>query len=216
MPPPGYVGYEEGGVLTEAVRRRPYSVVLFDEVEKAHRDVFNLLLQILDDGILTSGQGDQVNFKNTIIILTSNLGTSHIQEGGEASAIRERVMTEVRGHFRPEFLNRLDDIVLFNPLSEKDITAIVDVQLIGVKKLLEAKNLSMFVHQTAKELLARRGYDPIYGARPLKRLISELILNPLSVKLLEGEFKDGDTIEVGTRTDGELSFTSGTVKKTGT
>lgn len=204
--PPGYVGYEEGGVLTEAVRRRPYSVVLFDEVEKAHRDVFNILLQILDDGILTSGQGDQVNFKNTIIILTSNLGTQYIQEGGTPEEIRSKVMTEVRGHFRPEFLNRLDDIILFNPLTEKEITSIVDVQLQSVKQLLEAKNLSMVVDQKAKELLARRGYDPIYGARPLKRLISEIILNPLATKLLEGEFKDGDTVLIGTGDQGNLTF----------
>jgi len=204
--PPGYVGYEEGGVLTEAVRRRPYSVVLFDEVEKAHHDVFNILLQILDDGILTSGQGDQVNFKNTIIILTSNLGTHYLQEGGDSKEVRQKVMNEVRGHFRPELLNRLDDIILFNPLTQQDLTKIVDIQLQSVKKLLEAKNLSMVVDQKAKELLAQRGYDPVYGARPLKRLISELILNPLATKLLEGEFKDGDTIEVTADNSGELNF----------
>jgi ATP-dependent Clp protease ATP-binding subunit ClpB len=211
--PPGYVGYEEGGVLTEAVRRRPYSVVLFDEVEKAHPDVFNILLQILDDGVLTSGQGDQVNFKNTIIILTSNLGTHHIQEGGVTPGVRERVMVEVRAHFRPEFLNRLDDIILFNPLTEKDLVHIVDIQLGAVKLLLEGKNLSMVVDQKAKEMLARRGYDPVYGARPLKRLISEIILNPLATKLLEGEFKDGDCIEVSADDSGELTFKKGSSRE---
>ena len=204
--PPGYVGYEEGGILTEAVRRRPYSVILFDEVEKAHPDVFNILLQILDDGILTSGQGDKVNFKNTIIILTSNIGTHYIQEGGVTAQVREKVMGDVRGHFRPELINRLDDIILFNPLSEKDLVAIVDVQLEGVKKLLEAKNLSMVVDLKAKELLAKRGYDPVYGARPLKRLISELILNPLSLKLLEGEYKEGDTINLSCNQNSEFVF----------
>jgi len=207
--PPGYVGYEEGGVLTEAVRRRPYSVILFDEVEKAHHDVFNILLQILDDGILTSGQGDQVNFKNTIIILTSNLGTQYIQEGGVSEAVKNRVMADVRNHFRPELLNRLDDIILFNVLSQKNLTTIVDIQLGSLKKLLESKNLSMVVDQKAKETLGRRGYDPVYGARPLKRLISEAILNPLATKLLEGEFKSGDLIEVTTDDKGDLVFKKG-------
>jgi ATP-dependent Clp protease ATP-binding subunit ClpB len=205
--PPGYVGYEEGGLLTEAVRRRPYSVVLFDEVEKAHPDVFNILLQVLDDGILTSGQGTQVNFKNTIIILTSNLGTQHLQAEDEISPkIREKVMQEVRGHFRPEFLNRLDDIILFHPLTKSEITHIVDMQLESVKQLLEARNLSMVVDQKAKEILADRGYDPTYGARPLKRLITELILNPLSEKILEGAFKGGDSILATGNRQGELEF----------
>jgi ATP-dependent Clp protease ATP-binding subunit ClpB len=205
--PPGYVGYEEGGLLTEAVRRRPYSVVLFDEVEKAHPDVFNILLQVLDDGILTSGQGTQVNFKNTIIILTSNLGTQHLQAEDEISPkIREKVMQEVRGHFRPEFLNRLDDIILFHPLTKSEITHIVDIQLESVKQLLEARNLSMVVDQKAKEILADRGYDPTYGARPLKRLITELILNPLSEKILEGAFKGGDSILATGNRQGELEF----------
>ena len=191
--PPGYVGYEQGGVLTEAIRRRPYSVILFDEVEKAHPDVFNVLLQILDDGILTDSLGNQVNFKNTIIILTSNLGTQYIQEeGGLNEKVRQRVLQDVRGHFRPEFLNRLDDIILFSPLSREELTEIVDIQLESVKKLLQAKNLSMVVGQKVKELLAERGYDPVYGARPLKRLITEVILNPLATKLLEGEFKSGE------------------------
>ena len=205
--PPGYIGYEEGGVLTEAVRRRPYSVILFDEVEKAHNDVFNILLQVLDDGILTSGQGDPVNFKNTIIILTSNLGTSYLQEDGVTESSKAKVMSEVRGHFRPELLNRLDDIVLFNPLSIDELTKIVDVQLVSVKKLLQGKNLSMVVDQKVKEVLAQRGFDPAYGARPLKRLISEIILNPLANKILEGEFKDGDTVGVTVDAKGELAFT---------
>ncbi|MBI1861424.1 MAG: ATP-dependent chaperone ClpB [Deltaproteobacteria bacterium] len=198
--PPGYVGYEEGGALTEAVRRRPYSVVLFDEVEKAHHDVFNILLQVLDDGILTSGQGTQVDFKNTIIILTSNLGTQFIQEGG--ADMKERVMTEVRGHFRPELLNRLDDIIIFSPLSEEQLTHIVDIQLEGVKQLLGGKNLSMVVTAEATQWLGKRGYDPVFGARPLKRLITEKILNPLAQKLLEGEFKDGDTIQFSAENGG--------------
>jgi ATP-dependent Clp protease ATP-binding subunit ClpB len=205
--PPGYVGYEEGGVLTEAVRRRPYSVILFDEVEKAHPDVFNILLQVLDDGILTSGQGTQVNFKNTIIILTSNLGTQHLQAEDEISPkIREKVMQEVRSHFRPEFLNRLDDIILFHPLTKPEITHIVDIQLESVKQLLEARNLSMVVDQKAKEILADRGYDPTYGARPLKRLITELILNPLSEKILAGDFKAGDSILATGSRQGDIEF----------
>ncbi|MFM8313724.1 MAG: ATP-dependent chaperone ClpB [Deltaproteobacteria bacterium] len=205
--PPGYVGYEEGGILTEAVRRRPYSVVLFDEVEKAHPDVFNILLQVLDDGILTSGQGNQVNFKNTIIILTSNLGTQHLQaEEAITAKTREKVMHEVRSHFRPEFLNRLDDMILFHPLSKSEITHIVDIQLESVKQLLEAKNLSMVIDHSAKEILAERGYDPTFGARPLKRLITELILNPLSEKILAGDFRSGDSILISGGRGGELEF----------
>lgn len=203
--PPGYVGYEEGGVLTEAVRRRPYSVVLFDEVEKAHKDVFNVLLQMLDDGILTSGQGDQVSFKNTIIILTSNLGTQYMLEEGISEKIREKVMQDVRGHFRPELLNRMDDIILFTPLTKPELTRIVDIQLESVKQLLESKNLSMVVDLKAKELLADRGYDPVYGARPLKRLITELILNPLATKLLEGAFPEGSVVHISERNK-ELTF----------
>lgn len=212
--PPGYVGYEEGGVLTEAVRRRPYSVVLFDEVEKAHPDVFNILLQVLDDGILTSGQGATVNFKNTIIILTSNLGTHFIQQSGQINEeIRKKVMGEVRSHFRPEFLNRLDDIILFSPLSKAELTHIVNIQLDSVKELLEAKNLSMVVDGKVKELLGERGYDPIYGARPLKRLITEVILNPLANRLLEGGFKSGDTITMTVGDQGEIIFSKETPPK---
>jgi ATP-dependent Clp protease ATP-binding subunit ClpB len=205
--PPGYVGYEEGGILTEAVRRRPYSVVLFDEVEKAHPDVFNILLQVLDDGILTSGQGTQVNFKNTIIILTSNLGSQHLLETSNDAKAKELVMGEVRRHFRPELLNRLDDLIVFHHLEKSQLTQIVDIQLENVKKLLEGKNLSMVVDRKAKELLAERGYDPIYGARPLKRLITDLILNPLSIRLLEGEFQPGDEVAIDVNASGEIEFT---------
>ena len=207
--PPGYVGYEEGGLLTEAVRRRPYSVVLFDEVEKAHHDVFNILLQVLDDGILTDSHGNHVNFKNTIIILTSNLGTQFLLEEGTSEAGKKKVMQEVRGHFRPELLNRLDDIIMFNPLSKEELTKIVDIQLDSVKKLLEQKNLSMVVSRELKELLAQRGYDPVYGARPLKRLITEVLLNPLANKLLEGEFKSGDTVDMTVSKSGEVVFQKG-------
>lgn len=204
--PPGYVGYEEGGVLTEAVRRRPYCVILFDEVEKAHHDVLNILLQVLDDGILTSGQGDQVNFKNTITILTSNLGTQYLQEKGLTSEAKARVMEEVRAHFRPELLNRLDDIVMFNPLTQDNLTRIVDIQLRSVKQLLESKNLSIVVDEKVKELLAIQGYDPVYGARPLKRLITEAILNPLASKLLAGEFREADTITLQRSEKGGILF----------
>jgi len=204
--PPGYVGYEEGGLLTEAVRRRPYSVILFDEVEKAHRDVFNILLQVLDDGILTDGHGNKVDFKNTIIILTSNLGTQHLVPGEPVTeAVRQQMMLDVRAHFRPEFLNRLDDIIIFEPLTQEQITSIVDLQLASLKKLLEGKNLSMVVDSKAKELLGSRGYDPVYGARPLKRLIADLILNPLANKLLVGEFAPGDQIKVSLE-KGEIVF----------
>lgn len=204
--PPGYVGYEEGGILTEAVRRRPYCVILFDEVEKAHHDVFNLFLQILDEGHLTDSHGNQVNFKNTIIILTSNLGTQFLLEDGVNEKSRAKVLQEVRGHFRPELLNRLDDIITFNPLSQEDLTKIVDIQLEGVRKLLEAKDLSIVVDQEVKVALGKRGYDPMYGARPLKRLITDVILNPLANKLLEGQFKPRDTIAMSMDRQGEIQF----------
>jgi ATP-dependent Clp protease ATP-binding subunit ClpB len=181
--------------------------VLFDEVEKAHPDVFNILLQVLDDGILTSGQGTQVNFKNTIIILTSNLGSQHLLETSNDAKAKELVMGEVRRHFRPELLNRLDDLIVFHHLEKSQLTQIVDIQLENVKKLLEGKNLSMVVDRKAKELLAERGYDPIYGARPLKRLITDLILNPLSIRLLEGEFQPGDEVAIDVNASGEIEFT---------
>jgi len=206
--PPGYVGYEEGGQLTEAVRRKPYSVVLFDEVEKAHPDVFNALLQVLDDGRLTDGQGRTIDFRNAVIIMTSNLGSQLIQEGllttggdGAEEAIiprpvRDAVMTELRATFRPEFLNRVDEVVLFHPLTRAQLRTIVDLQLERFERLLEGKNLSLEVTSAAKDLIAREGYDPAYGARPLKRAMQRLLLDELAMKLLQGEFHPGDTIIV--------------------
>ena len=207
--PPGYVGYEEGGQLTEAVRRKPYSVVLFDEIEKAHPDVFNALLQVLDDGRLTDGQGRVVDFRNTVIIMTSNIGSQLIQEsllareadGDEGGTqiperVREGVMAELRAHFRPEFLNRLDEIVLFHPLTRSQLRKIVDIQLARFEKLLAEKNLHVEVSEAAKDLIAEAGYDPAYGARPLKRAIQRMLLDELAMKLLRGEFEPGDTIEV--------------------
>jgi ATP-dependent Clp protease ATP-binding subunit ClpB len=205
--PPGYVGYEEGGLLTEAVRRRPYSVILFDEVEKAHRDVFNILLQMLDDGVLTDSHGNKVNFKNTIIILTSNLGSTHLEPGETISEnVRQKIMQEVKGHFRPELLNRLDDTIIFEPLSHEQIGKIVELQLASVKKLLESRNLSIVADLKVREYLAKRGYDPVYGARPLKRLITETILNPLANALLEGRFKAGDQLKIEIDSKGQLQF----------
>ena len=225
--PPGYVGYEEGGQLSEAVRRRPYSVVLFDEIEKAHHDVFNVLLQVLDDGRLTDGQGRTVDFKNTIVIMTSNLGSPIIQEyfvnsergtrnaESKNSALRtpnsalakmeQAVLAELKRHFRPEFLNRVDDVIIFQSLDEEELARIVDIQLEKLKKRLAQQKLTLDVDSAAKKLLATEGYDPQFGARPLKRAVQERILNPLSMRLLEGEFKPGDKIKV-TAKDGELVF----------
>jgi len=205
--PPGYVGYDEGGVLTEAVRRRPYQVVLFDEVEKAHPDVFNVLLQVLDDGRLTDGQGRTVDFKNTLIILTSNLGSSHLaalKDGESAESVREQVMEEVRRAFRPEFLNRLDEILLFNRLSRAHMTDIVEVQMQKLLKLLAERKIELKLDAKALQWLANRGYDPVYGARPLKRVIQRSLQNPLATQLLEGRIHDGDTVEVGVE-NGELT-----------
>src|SRR5690349_705127 len=205
--PPGYVGYDEGGVLTEAVRRRPYQVILFDEVEKAHPDVFNVLLQVLDDGRLTDGQGRTVDFKNTLIVLTSNLGSAHLaalKEGESAETVREQVMEEVRRAFRPEFLNRLDEILLFNRLSRAHMTDIVDIQLNHLRKLLADRKVELKVDSKALQWLANRGYDPVYGARPLKRVIQRSLQNPLATQLLEGKVSDGDTVDV-TVQNGELS-----------
>lgn len=202
--PPGYVGYEEGGVLTEAVRRRPYQVILFDEVEKAHPDVFNTLLQVLDDGRLTDGQGRTVDFKNTVIILTSNLGSEYLvqlEDGESVDKARDDVMKVVRGTFRPEFLNRLDDILLFQKLSRAQMKDIVLIQLRGLEKLLSAKNITMDVSALAQEGLAARGYDPVYGARPLKRVIQNTVQNPLAQKLLSGDIKQGDHITVDLKDD---------------
>jgi len=211
--PPGYVGYEEGGQLSEDVRRRPYSVVLFDEIEKAHHDVFNVLLQVLDDGRLTDGQGRTVDFKNTIVIMTSNIGSPIIQEfygGGPASvkdeAELERVVKlELKANFRPEFLNRVDDIIIFHSLREEHLAQIVDVQLGHLTQRLAQQQLTLDVDAAAKRLLASKGYDPQFGARPLKRAIQEHLLDPLATRLLAGDFKPGERINV-TANNGELAF----------
>ena len=195
--PPGYVGYEEGGQLTEAVRRRPYSVVLFDEIEKAHGDVFNVLLQILDDGRLTDSKGRTVDFKNTVLIMTSNLGSREIQAAeGDEKQVREAVTQELQLSFKPEFLNRIDDIVIFHQLSRDQIKQIIDVQLDRLRATLRERNVTLVLDDSAKQLLAREGYDPNYGARPLRRAIQTLIQNPLAVKLLQGEITPGQTIRV--------------------
>ncbi len=214
--PPGYVGYEEGGQLSEAVRRRPYAVVLFDEIEKAHPDVFNVLLQVLDDGRLTDGQGRTVDFKNTIIIMTSNLGSPIIQEfylDSQKSksgriAMEDKVMAELKRHFRPEFLNRVDDVIIFQSLDEEELTRIVDFQLGRLTARLAQQQLTLELDAAAKKLLAHEGYDPQFGARPIKRAIQELLLNPLSLRLLEGEFKPGDKIYVTAKGE-ELKFAKG-------
>ena len=199
--PPGYVGYEEGGQLTEAVRRRPYSVVLFDEIEKAHPEVFNTLLQLLDDGRLTDGQGRTVDFRNTLVIMTSNLG-NELWMGGAESVSREDVNRVLQAHFRPEFLNRIDEVVVFRPLSREDLIAIVDIQLKRVAALVKERGFELDVTQSAREYLARVGYDPDYGARPLKRAIQRELLDPLASMLLSGEFKPGDTIRVDASSEG--------------
>ena len=192
--PPGYVGYDAGGQLTEAVRRRPYSLVLFDEVEKAHPDVFDVLLQVLDEGRLTDGQGRTVDFRNTVVILTSNLGA-----GGN----RDQIMEAVKHHFKPEFINRLDDVVVFDPLTSEQLVGIVDIQLEGLAERLAARRLTLDVSDAAKAWLAERGYDPAYGARPLRRLIQQAIGDRLAKKLLAGEIRDGDTVHVDVAEGGE-------------
>ena len=203
--PPGYVGYEEGGQLSEAVRRKPYSVVLFDEIEKAHADVFNVLLQVLDDGRITDGQGRTVDFKNTVIIMTSNIGSQYITEE-ESSEGRERlVMDALRQHFRPEFLNRVDEIIIFDRLSEEDLKKIVEIQLNRLTKRLEQQKITLQLSDGAKALIAREGYDPVYGARPLKRAIQKEILDPLSMQILEGKFREGQRINVDAK-NGALTF----------
>ena len=204
--PPGYVGYEEGGQLTEAVRRRPYSVVLFDEIEKAHPEVFNVLLQLLDDGRLTDGQGRTVDFRNTVIIMTSNLG-SHLWEDGKTVSQAD-IMPVLQEHFRPEFLNRIDEIILFHPLGKDEIAQIVDIQLRRVEDLMAEKGYALVVNKPAREYLAEVGYDPAFGARPLKRAIQRELHDPLALKILSGEFKEGDTIKVGRGKD-KLTFSTG-------
>jgi ATP-dependent Clp protease ATP-binding subunit ClpB len=194
--PPGYVGFEEGGQLSEAVRRRPYAVVLFDEVEKAHSDVFNVLLQVLDDGRITDGQGRTVDFKNTVVILTSNIGSHHILEAENAEQREALVMEALRKHFRPEFLNRIDETILFDRLEEAELEAIVGIQLERLQTRLEAQKMELVLTDAARRLLAEEGYDPVYGARPLKRAIQRKLLDPLSLAVLEGRFREGDTIHV--------------------
>ena len=203
--PPGYIGYDEGGQLTEAVRRRPYSVVLFDEVEKAHPEVFNVLLQVLDDGRITDGHGRTVNFKNTVLILTSNIGSQFILDVDNREQREARVLDALHAHFRPEFLNRIDDTIIFDRLSPGDLRAIVDIQLQRVGGRLEKRGLRLEVDDSAKEFLAQEGYDPVFGARPLKRAIQNLLLNPLSSDLLSGRWPDGSTIRAGVA-DGKIAF----------
>jgi ATP-dependent Clp protease ATP-binding subunit ClpB len=209
--PPGYVGYEEGGQLTEAVRRKPYSVVLFDEVEKAHPDVFNTLLQVLDDGRLTDAQGRTVDFRNTVIIMTSNIGSQYLLEdataGGEIKPdARDRVLAEMRAHFRPEFLNRLDDIVLFKPLTESEIERIVDLMLGDLRARLAERQMRLETSEEALRFIAQQGFDPVYGARPLRRFIAREVETRIGRALLAGEARDGAVIGVG-YADGQLVVT---------
>ena len=202
--PPGYVGYEEGGYLTEAVRRRPYSLILLDEIEKAHHDVFNILLQVLDDGRLTDGQGRTVDFRNTVIVMTSNLGSQVIQDLASEhnyQAMKEAVMTIVGQHFRPEFINRLDECVVFHPLEKNQIRNIASIQIQYLQKRLLDKDMKFVVSEKALDHLAAAGYDPVYGARPLKRTIQQLLENPLSKSILEGKYQSGDTIKVDFKAD---------------
>jgi ATP-dependent Clp protease ATP-binding subunit ClpB len=219
--PPGYIGYEEGGQLTEAVRRRPYSVVLFDEIEKAHPDVFNILLQILDDGRVTDSQGRVVNFRNTVIIMTSNLGSplileraAEMQDPEGREEVEQEVLAEMRHHFRPEFLNRVDDVIVFKPLGRPELKTIVDLQLRRLERLLAERKMTLRVTDAAKALIAEEGYDPAYGARPLKRAIQRLVQNPLAVRVLEGVFDDGDTIVVDRDAGGGgLTFHAGAARE---
>ena len=204
--PPGYVGYDEGGQLTEAVRRRPYSVVLFDEIEKAHQEVFNALLQLLDDGRLTDGHGRTVAFKNTVVIMTSNVGSQYIRDlAGDDDAVREQVMRALNQHFRPEFLNRIDEVVIFHSLTREHLAQIVDIQLKRLQALLAERHITLELTGEAKRRLAEEGYDPVYGARPLKRVIQRRVQDPLALKLLQGDFVDGDAIRVDAR-NGQLIF----------
>jgi ATP-dependent Clp protease ATP-binding subunit ClpB len=206
--PPGYVGYDEGGALTEAVRRRPYQVVLFDEIEKAHPDVFNVLLQVLDDGRLTDGQGHVVDFRNTLIVMTSNLGSQFLvdqPEGQDTDAVREPVMAVVRASFRPEFLNRIDEIILFHRLKRGEMTKIVDIQMARLSKLLVDRKIAIVLEPAAREWLAEKGWDPAYGARPLKRVIQKSVQDPLAELILAGAIKDGDKVAISAGKQG-LTF----------
>jgi len=210
--PPGYIGFDEGGQLTEAVRRRPYSVVLFDEIEKAHGDVFNVLLQVLDDGRLTDGRGRTVDFRNTILIMTSNLGSQYLAEQAPAAdgaideGTRRLVMDALRAHFRPEFLNRIDEVIFFHPLGREHLKQIIDIQIAGLLKRLAERKIHVELGDAAKELLVREGYDPVYGARPLKRTIQRRVLDPLALRVLEGDFPEGTRIVVDTGRDDTLTF----------
>jgi ATP-dependent Clp protease ATP-binding subunit ClpB len=206
--PPGYVGYEEGGQLSEAVRRKPYSVILFDEIEKAHQDVFNVLLQVLDDGRITDGQGRTVDFKNSVIIMTSNIGSQFIMEESTSEGRTRLVMDALRQHFRPEFLNRIDEIIIFDRLNEEELKRIVEIQLKRLVKRLENQKITLELSDAAKALIASHGYDPVYGARPLKRAIQKDILDPLSMDILEGKFGEGQTIKIDVE-DGALKFAAG-------
>jgi len=217
--PPGYVGYEEGGQLTEAVRRRPYSVVLFDEVEKAHPEVFNLLLQLLDDGRLTDSHGKTVDFRNTVVIMTSNIGSTHIQDmllekekkpaaywiDNSGQEFREKVMEDLKAFFRPEFLNRVDEIIVFNPLTKALLTRIVEIQVERMKKFIREQNIDLKLTDRAKEFFADTGFDPIYGARPLKRVLQKMILNELAKKILDRTFREGDAVAVDVE-NGQVKF----------
>jgi ATP-dependent Clp protease ATP-binding subunit ClpB len=199
--PPGYVGYEEAGQLTEAVRRHPYAVVLLDEIEKAHPEVLNVLLQLLDDGRLTDGKGRTVDFKNTVVIMTSNLGSQYLADE-VTEGTRRRVMEALREHFRPEFLNRIDEIIFFHALDRDHMKKIIDIQLAGLTRRLEERKIHVQLTDAARDQLVREGYDPTYGARPLKRTIQRLVLDPLAVRVLEGEFVEGDAVEVDAGRDG--------------
>jgi ATP-dependent Clp protease ATP-binding subunit ClpB len=212
--PPGYVGYEESGQLTEAVRRRPYSVVLFDEIEKAHPEVLNVLLQVLDDGRLTDGKGRTVDFRQSVIIMTSNIGSHYIAEQAQQAhqrdlkldeGTRRQIMEALREHFRPEFLNRVDDIIIFHPLGREHIEQIIDIQLRRLMQRLEERKIMVELTPTAKAQLIEEGYDPVYGARPLKRVIQRRILDPLAMRVLQGDFREGDVIRVDAA-GGELTF----------
>ena len=203
--PPGYVGYEEGGQLSEHVRRNPYSVVLFDEIEKAHPDIFNVLLQVLDDGRITDGQGRCVDFRNTVLIMTSNIGSQFIMDEQNAEQREAKVTEALRGHFRPEFLNRIDETIIFDRLNREELTEIVGLQLERVRQRLAKQGIGLALSPEAKEFIANQGYDPVYGARPLKRAIQRQLLDPLSLEVLEGKFKDGDLIRAE-MDSGKLTF----------
>jgi ATP-dependent Clp protease ATP-binding subunit ClpB len=202
--PPGYVGYEEGGALTEAVRRRPYQVILFDEIEKAHPDVFNVLLQVLDDGRLTDGQGRTVDFRNTLIIMTSNLGSQYLAqtEGEDTNAVRDQVMAVVRENFKPEFINRVDEIIVFHRLKREQMGKIVEIQLARLQKLLADRKITLELDDAAKEWLGKKGYEPAYGARPLKRVIQKYVQDPLAEQVLQGKIHDGETVKITANKDG--------------